>query len=217
MVFMMRLIDPDLEAYACAHSVAPSDLLREIEIYTKTHRPDAEMLSGPLEGALLRLLVTLLPAHRILEIGLFTGYSALTMASAMPDDGLLISCEQDPEACVLAQRFFDRSPHGRKIHIRPGPALDTLEALRHEVFDLVFVDADKENYPLYYDRTWPLIRAGGLLVADNTLWSGRVLHPKTSADLGMAAFNRKVHHDTTGEAVLLTLRDGVTVVRKNHA
>ncbi|MHB8252729.1 MAG: O-methyltransferase [Acidiferrobacter sp.] len=211
---MERLVAQDLEDYARAHTSALPDALSEIEQYTRSHRPDAEMLTGPLEGALLRLLVTLCCARRILEIGLFTGYSALAMATALPIDGEIISCEKDPEAIAIAQRFFDRTPHGRKIHIRPGLALDTLEALREERFDLAFIDADKENYPSYYDRVLPLLRPGGLLIADNTLWSGRVLAPRTPADLGIAAFNRKVRNDPNVEAVLLTVRDGVTVVRK---
>jgi len=211
---MEKLISESLEAYARAHTSALPEALAEIEHYTRTHRPDWPMLSGPVEGALLRLLVKLSGARRILEIGLFTGYSALAMATALPPDGELISCEKDPEVIAIAQRFFDRTPCGRKIHIRPGPALDTLEALRDEVFDLAFIDADKEHYPNYYDRVLPLLRKGGLLIADNTLWSGRVLAPRTPDDLGIAAFNRKVHSDPSVEAVLLTVRDGVTVVRK---
>ncbi|HUW98145.1 MAG TPA: class I SAM-dependent methyltransferase [Acidiferrobacter sp.] len=214
---MERLIDAALEDYARAHSSPLPDVLHELERYTHAQRPDAQMLSGPLEGALLRLLVMLCPARRILEIGLFTGYSALTMATALPPDGELISCEQDPEAIAIAQSFFDRTPHGRKIHIRPGPALATLEALRDETFDLVFIDADKENYPSYYDRALPLLRPAGLLIADNTLWSGRVLVPRTPADLAIAAFNRKVRNDPSVDAVLLTVRDGVTVLRKKPA
>ena len=214
---MERLINEALEDYARAHSTPLPDVLAEIEQYTRAHRPDAEMLTGPLEGALLRLLVMLSCARRILEIGLFTGYSALTMATALPIDGEIISCEKDPEAIAIAQRFFDSTPHGRKIHIRLGSALDTLEALREEEFDLAFIDADKENYPIYYDRVLPLLRPGGLLIADNTLWSGRVLAPRTPADLGIAAFNRKVRNDPNVEAVLLTVRDGVTVLRKKVA
>ena len=211
---MERLVDKALEDYARAHITALPEALAEIEHYTRAHRADAGMLSGPVEAALLRLLVMLCPARRVLEIGLFTGYSALAMASALPPDGEVLSCERDPEAIAIAQRFFDRTPYGRKIHIRPGPALDTLEALRDEVFDLVFLDADKENYPTYYERALPLLRPGGLFVADNTLWSGRVLAPTTPADLGIAAFNRKVHNDPGVDAVLLTVRDGVTVARK---
>ena len=214
---MERLIDKTLEDYARAHITALPEALAEIEHYTYAHRPDAAMLSGPLEAALLRLLVMLCPARRILEIGLFTGYSALAMASALPYDGEVLSCEKDPEAIAIAQQFFDRTPYGVKIRIRPGPALDTLEALRGQVFDLIFLDADKENYPVYYDRALPLLRPGGLLVADNTLWSGRVLAPTTPADLGIAAFNRKVRNDPDVDAVLLTVRDGVTVARKKTA
>ncbi len=211
---MERLIDQALEDYARAHLTALPAVLAEIEHYTRAHRPDAAMLSGPIEAALLRLLVMLCPAKRVLEIGLFTGYSALAMASALPSDGELLSCECDPEVIAIAQRFFDRTPCGRKIHVRPGAALDTLEGLRGEVFDMAFLDADKENYPAYYDRVLPLLRPGGLLVADNTLWSGRVLAPATPADLGIAAFNRKVQNDPSVDAVLLTVRDGVTVARK---
>ena len=214
---MEKLINEALEDYARRHSSPLPDVLQEVEQYTRTHRPDAQMLSGPLEGGLLRLLVMLSSARRVLEIGLFTGYSALTMATALPADGEIISCEKDPEAIAIAQRFFDRTPHGRKIHIRPGPALDTLEALRDERFDLAFIDADKENYPSYYDRVLPLLRPGGLLIVDNTLWSGRILSPKTPADLAIAALNRKIRNDDTVDAVLLTVRDGVTVLRKKTA
>ena len=214
---MERLIDEALEDYARAHSTPPSDVLRELAEYTTAHRSDANMLSGPLEGALLRLLVLLVKARRILEIGLFTGYSALTMASALPADGELVSCEQDPEVIAVAERFFQHSPHGRKIRVRPGAALSTLESLRGETFDFVFIDADKQNYVAYYERAMPLLRPGGLLVADNTLWSGRVLAPRAPSDLGIAAFNRKVQGDAAVDAVLLTVRDGVTVARKKTA
>ncbi|MHB1566075.1 MAG: O-methyltransferase [Acidiferrobacter sp.] len=210
----MKLIDGALEAYALAHTSPPVPILHELEQYTHAHRADAGMVSGALEGALLRLLVMMSGARRVLEIGLFTGYSALTMALALPADGEILSCEQDPEVAAIAQRFFDRSPAGRKIHIRMGAALATLEALRDERFDLVFIDADKENYVRYYERSLALLPVGGLIVADNTLWSGRVLAPQTPSDLGIAAFNRRVLNDPSVEAVLLTVRDGVTVARK---
>ncbi len=211
---MASLVDERLEEYARAHTADAPPVLRELELYTRAHRHDAGMLSGPVEGALLRLLVGLTAARRILEIGMYTGYSALSMAFALPDDGELIACEQDPEVAAIAQLFFGRTPAGRKIHVRMGSAATTLEALRNERFDLVYIDADKENYGLYYDRVLPLVRAGGLIVADNTLWSGRVLAPRTPADLGVSAFNRRVHEDPAVEAVLLTIRDGVTVIRK---
>ncbi len=212
---MDDIIPQRIEDYARAHSTAASPLLAELEAYTRAHRDDAQMLIGPLEGALLKLLVALIGARRVLEVGLFTGYSALTMAEALPDDGKVISCDINPRTAAIARSFFARSPHGGKVDIRLGPALDTLHALPAGApFDLVFLDADKENYAAYYDLALPLLRAGGLLVADNTLWSGRVLAPQSDSDRALAAFNTKVRDDPAVDNVLLTVRDGVTVVRK---
>ena len=211
---MLTLVSEDIARYCADHSRPASALLRELEHYTQTHEPDAMMLSGPHEAALLTLLIGLSGARRILEVGLYTGYSALAMAEALPADGIVVSCDMNPHTTAIAQRFFDRSPHGRKIHVRLGPALATLEALMGEPpFDLAFIDADKENYVSYYDRLRGLVRPGGLVIADNTLWSGEVLAPKTPAGLGIAAFNRHVASDPRAEVVLLPLRDGVSVIR----
>lgn len=212
---MDDIIPQPIEDYARAHSTPPSALLAELEAHTRAHRDDARMLIGPLEGALLKLLLALIGARRVLEVGLFTGYSALTMAEALPDDGQLISCDIDPRTTAIAQSFFARSPHGGKIEVRLGPALDTLRALQGDAsFDLVFLDADKENYGAYYDLAMPLLRTGGLLVADNALWSGRALAPQSDTDRALAAFNAKVQQDRAVDNVLLTVRDGVMVVRK---
>ncbi len=212
---MDDIIPQPIEDYARTHSTPASPLLAELEAYTRAHRDDANMLIGPLEGAVLKLLIRLIGARRILEIGLYTGYSALTMAEALPEDGGIISCDINPVTTAIARTFFARSPHGGKIEVRLGPALETLRALRGgRSFDLVFLDADKENYPAYYDLAMPLLRAGGLLVADNALWSGRVLAPQSDTDRALAAFNAKVQHDPNVDNVLLTVRDGVMVVRK---
>jgi predicted O-methyltransferase YrrM len=161
------------------------------------------------------MLVKLTDAHRILEVGLYTGYSALTMAEAMARDGTIISCEIEREMAALAQSFFDRSPHGRKIEVRIGPALATLQALpAGALFDLVFLDADKENYCAYYKELLPRLRAGGLLIADNTLWSGNVLKPEQETDRAIVGFNDLVQRDPQVENVLLTVRDGMTLIRK---
>jgi caffeoyl-CoA O-methyltransferase len=173
------------------------------------------MLIGPHEGALLAMLVRLSGARRILEIGTFTGYSALCMAGALPKNGRLITCEIKPEHADIAQSFFGRSPHGRKIKIHLGPALETLASLpRAARFDFVFLDADKENYVNYYEAVLPRLRPGGLIVADNVLWSGRVLAPKKKTDLAVARFNKHVRRDPRVECVMLPLRDGVSLVRK---
>lgn len=212
---MEPLLPAAIEAYARDHTSAPSPLLAELEAHTRARcGQDAEMLIGPVEGALLRLLVRLSVARRVLEIGLFTGYSALTMAEALPEDGELLSCDINPVTTEIARSFFARSPHGRKIEVHLGPALDTLDSLRGQAFDLAFLDADKETYPAYYEKLLDLLRAGGLLIADNVLWSGRVLAPEKATDRALAAFNERVARDPRVEHVLLAVRDGVMVIRK---
>ena len=173
------------------------------------------MLTGAHEGALLAMLVRLVGARRVLEIGAFTGYSALCMAGALPADGEILSCDINPETSAIAQSFFDRSPHGHKIRLRLAPALETLAGLPDsQTFDLVFLDADKENYVNYYEAVLPRLRPGGVIVADNVLWSGRVLAPKEKTDHAVAAFNEHVRRDTRAECVMLPVRDGVSLIRK---
>ncbi len=209
----MRIVPEPLEQYAERHTEPPPRLLVELrdETYAKMESPGMQV--GPLEGALLRLLARLAGARRVLEIGMFTGYSALMMAEALPDDGELVTCDVDEDAEAVARRYFARSPHGKKIRIRMGPALETLRTLEGP-FDLAFIDADKESYLAYYEAVLPLVRPGGLLVADNTLWSGRVLAPKAGSDRALVEFNEKVAKDPRVEKVLLTVRDGVTLAWK---
>ena len=210
---MLTLVPEPVEQYAEAHSEQPAalfDALRR-ETYEKTEVP--QMQVGALEGAFLRLLVRITRARRILEIGMFTGYSALMMAEGLPEDGELVTCDVDPKAEAIARRYFERSPHGAKIRIRMGEALKTIATLKGP-FDLVFIDADKENYAAYFDAVLPLVRTGGLLVADNTLWSGRVLQPKEVTDRAIVAFNDKVAKDARVEKVVLTVRDGMTLMWK---
>lgn len=209
------IVPEAIDAYAAAHSSDHSPLLEELQAYTLAHCKQPQMLVGRLEGALLRLLVKLTGARRVLEIGLFTGYSALSMAEALPDDGELISCDRDPETSRIAQSFFDRSPYGHKITIRLGSALDTLKSLPLDsAFDLAFLDADKKNSCAYYDLVLPRLKTGGLLITDNALWSGNVLKPKDDTDHGLVAFNQRVQNDPSVENVLLTVRDGVMLIRK---
>jgi caffeoyl-CoA O-methyltransferase len=151
----------------------------------------------------------------VLEIGTFTGYSALCMAEALPKNGRLITCEIKSQHAEIAQSFFDRSPHGRKIRLRLGPALETLANLpASAIFDLVFLDADKENYVNYYEAVLPRLWSGGLIVADNVLWSGRVLAPKKKTDRAVVRFNKHVQRDPRVECVMLPVRDGVSLIRK---
>ena len=205
------------ERYAEDHSASPSPLLRELADATVAHVGDAGIMVGPTEGAFLAMLVRLAGVRRVLEVGLYTGYSALAMAEALPPDGELISCENDPEVAALARSLLDRSEHGRKVTVKLGPALDTIAGLhRHPPFDLVFLDADKENYLAYYTAIMPLLRPGGLLVADNVLWSGAVILPRHPSSRALAEFNRAVRNDPNVECVMLTVRDGMTLIRKRR-
>jgi caffeoyl-CoA O-methyltransferase len=209
----LTLVPEAIEEYASAHTEPASSLFEQLrnETYAKMEMP--QMQVGPIEGTFLRLLVRLARAKRVLEIGMFTGYSTLMMAEGLPEDGELITCEINPKAEEVARRYFAKSPHGKKIKIRMGPALQTIESLTGPL-DMVFIDADKENYPRYYDAVLPLLRAGGLIVADNVLWSGRVLKPKDQTDRAIVAFNEKVAKDTRVEKVMLTVRDGITLALK---
>ncbi|MFO0547863.1 MAG: class I SAM-dependent methyltransferase [Polyangiaceae bacterium] len=212
---MRALIDERLTEYAEAHSHDPGPLFAELARVTRETRPDAQMQVGRVEGALLRMLVSLTGARRILEIGTFTGYSALSMAEALPPDGKLVTCDVDPVATAVARSFFDRSPAGPRIEIRLGDGLETLRTFPEgDTFDLVFIDADKARYADYYEAALPRLRSGGLLVADNTLWSGRVLDPESADDHGIVRFNKVVASDPRVVTVLLSVRDGVMLVRK---
>ncbi len=212
---MKRLVRGTIEDYCREHSASPSALLQDLEAYTIAHCAQSQMLTGALEGTLLRILVQLTGARRILEIGMFTGYSALTMAEALTEDGTILACDVNPETTAIAHSFFERSPHGRKIEVHLGPALETLAALPPDrKFDLVFIDADKESYLDYYEATLPRLCSGGLLVADNVLWSGAVLKPERPSDHAIVAFNDHVKRDTRVENVMLSVRDGVTLARK---
>lgn len=213
---MKPFIDEEIERYAEAHSGEPPELLQRLESETRQSQRGAQMLTGRQEGQFLRLLVLVLGARRILEVGMFTGYSALMMASALPDDGELHTCEIDPKAEALARRYFDESPHGHKIRVHMGHALETLEALEGP-FDFAFVDADKENYPRYYERVLSLLRPGGLVAVDNVLWSGEVLDPKDEESRAIHALNERVQTDSRVDHVLTTIRDGVLLARKRDA
>ena len=210
---MDRFIDAAVEQFAHDHTEAETDLyvrLRE-ETYRVMQRP--QMQVDVIEGRFLQMLVRLSGTKSILELGMFTGYSALMMAEALPDDGRLITCEIDSKAEAIARRYFAESPHGDKITIRMGPALDTIKTLSRPL-DLVFIDADKVNYSNYYEACLPLLKFGGLIVADNVLWSGKVVDPKDADDHAIVAFNRLVQSDPRVKNVCLTVRDGMMLAWK---
>jgi caffeoyl-CoA O-methyltransferase len=213
----MDLVAPEIEQYAHDHTTPRPPLFDELREVTYGSMSSPGMQVGRVEGTLLKTLCAIMGARRVLEVGTFTGFSALSMAEALPDDGVLITCDIDPKAAKIAQSFFDRSPHGKKISLRLGPAVDTIRALPEDPpFDLIFLDADKERYLDYYELGLPRLRRGGLLVADNTLWSGHVLSPREDqeTDLAIVAYNRRVAEDPRVENVLLSVRDGIMVARK---
>jgi caffeoyl-CoA O-methyltransferase len=212
---MKPLIVPELEAYVHGHTSARPPLFDELRERTIAETTDPGMQVGRVEGALLKLLVQLTGAKRVLELGTFTGYSALCMAEGLPDDGELITCDVDVKTTAIALEFFARSPHGKKITLRIGQATDTLAAMAlAPAFDLAFIDADKENYVAYYEAIVPRLNQGGLLIADNTLWSGAVLAPETDSARAIATFNERVMEDPRVENVLLSVRDGMMLARK---
>lgn len=209
----MNITDPALEAYAEAHTEPLPALLQELAAETQQEFGElAGMLSGQLVGTLLQTLIAATGARRVLEIGMFAGLSAQMMAAALPEDGRLITCDIDPKAIALAKRYFARSPQGHKIEVREGPALDTVRDLEGP-FDFVFIDADKRNYVNYYEAVLPKLSQGGLIAVDNVLWSGRVLDPKEPDDGAIVTFNEHVHRDGRVVAVMLPVRDGVTLIR----
>ena len=211
---MLTLVPEAIEQYVLAHTSPVPSLLQELQAATEQRFGGrSAMLSGPIEGSLLQMIIASLGARRILEVGMFTGCSALMMAAALPEDGRLITCERDPEAIALASVYFARSPHGSKIEIRQGPALVTMAGLAPP-FELIFIDADKENYTHYYEAALPLLAPNGVIAVDNVLWSGRVLDPRDPNDHAIVAFNDHVQRDDRVTNVILTVRDGLMLIRR---
>jgi len=210
---MNDFIDATVEQFARDHTEAESDLHRRLreETYRVTDRP--QMQVDAIEGRFLKMLVRLTGARTILEVGMFTGYSALMMAEGLPEDGRLITCEIDPKAEGIARRYFTESPYGHRITVRMGPALETIRTLSGPL-DLVFIDADKPNYSNYYEATLPLLKPGGLIIVDNVLWSGKVLDPQDADAHAIVAFNRMIQSDPRVENVCLTVRDGMMLAWK---
>lgn len=210
-----------LERYVHDLSAPEEELLRELDRETHRRMVAPRMLSGHIQGRLLEMLVRMIHPRRVLEIGTFTGYSALSMAAGLDTGAELHTIEVDDELEDLAQSFFDRSVHGKKIRLHIGSALDIAPQLGGR-FDLVFIDGDKREYPDYYrmlmgdDDTPPLVGSGTFLVADNILWSGKVVQPVARGDRHTQAlleFNRMVAEDPRAENVIVPLRDGLNLIR----
>jgi caffeoyl-CoA O-methyltransferase len=209
---MCPIFSEALDAYVDAHATPLEPLLQENREETYASLSSPQMIAGPVVGQVLRLLVSLAAPRLVLEIGTFTGYSALAMAGGLPPDGRIVTCELSPERAAFARGYFDRSPWADRIDLRVGPALDTVEALDGP-FDFVFIDADKDGYTGYYEAVVPKLSPRGVIAVDNTLNGGDVVDPVDERDRVMAAFNDHIHADERTENVLLSVRDGVTLIR----
>ncbi|MBR4994901.1 MAG: class I SAM-dependent methyltransferase [Alistipes sp.] len=206
-----------LEKYIHDNSSAEDALLHELDRETHLRVLNPRMISGHIQGKFLELIVKMFRPKSVLEIGTFTGYSALCMAAGLEDGAVIDTCEVDDELESLSQSFFDRSPYGDKIKLHIGSALEIAPSLG-KVFDLVFIDGDKREYPAYYDMLMDggLVHSGSVLLADNILWYGKVVQPVAHNDLHTQAlieFNRKVREDERVESVILPLRDGINIIR----
>jgi caffeoyl-CoA O-methyltransferase len=195
---MTPMFSEALDTYVDAHATPLEPLLQENHAQTYASLSSPQMIAGPVLGRLLRFLVAITAPRLVLEIGTFSGYSAMAMAGGLPPDGRIITCELSPERAEFARGYFDRSPWADRLD---GP------------FDFVFIDADKDGYPGYYDAVVPKLSPRGVIAVDNTLSGGDVADPVDERDRAMAAFNAHVQADERTENVVLSVRDGVTLIR----
>ena len=211
----MELINSSAQQYSERYTSPEDVLLKEIADFTYQHHAHSNMLSGHLQGKLLEMISCMIRPKRILEVGTFVGYSALCLAKGLTDDGLLHTLELREEDAKRAQSYFDRSFFKRKIILHIGDALKTIGEL-NETWDLVFIDADKENYTNYFDRIFSQVRPGGFILADNVLFHGQVLEKEIKGKNAIAIqqFNDHVMKRTGIEKLMLPVRDGVYVIRK---
>ena len=207
----MNLVDPRADEYAERHTTPSGELFERLAAETRETSQIPEMMVGEVEGRFLEFLVRATGAQRVLELGTFTGYSSISMARGLADGGRIISCDVNDETNAIARRYAEEAGVADRIEYRLGPALETLAGL-DGTFDLVFIDADKENYRNYYEAVLPKLAENGLILADNALRDGRVLEEDSGEP--MQAFNDYVLNDERVECVLLTVRDGILVVRK---
>ena len=211
---MTKIKSDEILDYCRQHSKTDSLLLSNLEKYTWENEDVPQMISGQLVGKFLQSIIIMINAKRIVEVGTFTGYSALQMAEAIPEDGEIHTCELMKKHVNTAQSFFDRSEFGNKITIHEGPALDSLEQLQSNNFDMAFIDADKSNYLDYYKRCFTLIRTGGAIILDNMLWGGTVIDPKDDDSKVLRKTGDYIQHDDRVFNTLLSIRDGLMLCIK---
>lgn len=212
----MADMEQELEQYILHHIDSEGQLLSQLNRDTHVNLLRPRMLSGHLQGRILKMICRMIAPVRILELGTFTGYSALCMAEALPDNGELHTIEIDDELETFIRKYFDRSPYRDRIHLHIGDAREVVPRL-DGTFDMVFIDANKRLYCDYYDLVFNKVRPGGFILADNTLWDGKILQsplPSDAQTIGIMRFNEKVATDTRVEKVILPLRDGLTLIYK---
>lgn len=212
---MHEIIDEKLDQYATKFSEPTDSLLQEIEDYTLGSHAHSNMLSGPLQGKFLEILSKVIMPERILEVGTFTGYSALCLAKGLTETGQLHTIEIRPEDALLSKGFFAKSSQAKQIFLHEGNALEIIPRLKEE-WDLIFIDADKPNYINYYELTLPQLKQGGIILADNVFFHGEVLNEVIKGKNGKAihSFNEHVANDDRVQRVMLTVRDGLMMIRK---
>lgn len=211
----MSFIDERVAEYAEAHSSPNAELFDRLEAETRAKTSSPGMMVGLVEGQFLAFLVRLSGSRRVLELGTFTGYSSISIAAALPEGGRIVTCDIDEETTAIARRYAQEAGVADRIDYRLGPALETVETLSGP-FDFIFIDADKVNYLSYYEATLPKLAEDGLMILDNTLWSGRVADPGEDDESTRAirAVNDRILADERVVNVLLSVRDGMNLVRK---
>ena len=207
-----------VEDYVDIHTDDVSTLLEDLIAETEKITGRSRWSIGKVEGKLLQMLIKISNTGRVVEVGTFTGYSALAMAEALPDDGTLTTLESSSEFAAIARHYFEKSPYGRKINLIVGPALQSLKAMPADSEDFVFIDADKPSYGLYFDEALRILRSGGIILVDNVFWRYKIFKKKISNAnaRAIAAFNEKVRREGRVEKVMLSVRDGVYLIRKKY-
>lgn len=206
----MNFLDKEIEEYINRHTSSETKILNDLVRQSSAELEYTDMLSGRQVGQFLKLLVRIGKYKRILEVGTFTGYSAIWMADALPDDGELITLEMNERYTEISNRFFSREPYNRKIRQVMGPALETIDALEGK-FDMMFIDADKLQYPDYFHKLRPKLKRGGVLTVDNALWGGSVVDPDDAKSRAVNRLNKLIRNDPGFEQVILPVRDGIMV------
>ena len=210
----MKLVSKEIEKYCEKVSLHDNDLLKDLSRKTWDEEEIPQMLSGPLVSGLLHFLIKISGAKRVLEIGMFTGYSTLKIAEALPVDGEVHSCELMEKHVKTATNWFNKSDVGDKIKVHQGNAITILESFHVGSFDMLFIDADKINYPEYYRRGTVLLKKGGIAVLDNMLWNGEVLKPKDDNAKALRETAELIKNNNRLESLLLPVRDGILIYRK---